>query len=247
MTYYKLIDGTDFIGVGNTFDLRRYQAKHNILLTSDEDGAQFIQVNGMLFRDNWFAPIGECDFAYSSVEIETIDEAEYAALIDAIESGEEIEVEEPVLEEDISTSVDTEDITLEYVRDMKIASLSNACNKIITDGFDTILSDGEVHHFSMTIQDQLNLITLSTMVASGESVIPYHADGELCKGYSAEDISTIIATATEFKTYHVTYFNSLKLYVSSLDSITAVSGVEYGTEIPEEYQSEVLREMLKGQ
>lgn len=122
--------------------------------------------------------------------------------------------------------------------------MSATCNKIITNGFDAILSDGENHHFSLTIQDQLNLITLSSMVAAGETIIPYHADGELCKGYSVEDITTIINTATSFKTYHVTYFNSLKVYIDSMNDINEVNNVVYGIDIPEEYQSDVLKQLL---
>lgn len=248
MTFYKLIDGANFIGVGSSCDLRKHQKKHNILLASDEDSAQYIQIDGMLFRDDWFAPVGDDGYAYTVVHIIVIDEEEYNALKAAVDAGEEIEIEEEedITLDDIVIDEEDEDVSVEYVRSMKLASLSNICNKIITDGFDVELSDGDEHHFSLTIQDQLNLITLSTMVASGEPVIPYHADGELCKGYSPADITAIITAATEFKTYHVTYFNSLKAYVMSLDTILDISRIEYGSEIPVEYQSEVLRQMMQG-
>ncbi len=93
--------------------------------------------------------------------------------------------------------------------------------------------------------NQLNLITLSSLAASGQTEIPYHADGELCRYYSAQDINTILNTATAFKTYHVTYFNSLKAYVESLATIEEIAIIEYGCEIPEEYQSEILKELLE--
>lgn len=247
MTYYKLTDGENFIGVGSTYDLRRFQQKHNIMLTSDEESAQYLQINDTLFRDNWFAPIGGNKVDYTVVKITVIDEGEYKALLQAIETGEEIKGNEDngigdTPAEDDDTGV-AEDNTVEYVRKMKIAALSSTCNKIITDGFSIELSDGDVHHFSLTVQDQLNLITLSSMVASGKTVIPYHADGELCKGYSPEDIMAIITAATEFKTYHITYYNSLKAYVMSIDNVADIGVIEYGCEIPEEYQSEVLREI----
>lgn len=119
--------------------------------------------------------------------------------------------------------------------------MSNTCNKVITSGFDAILSDGEVHHFSLTTQDQLNLITLSALAESGETAIPYHADGELCKFYPTEDITKIISTATAFKTYHVSYFNALRVFIESLETIEAIKAITYGVSIPEEYQSEVLK------
>lgn len=127
---------------------------------------------------------------------------------------------------------------------MKIKEMSGICESTITNGFDIVLSDGKSHHFSLSVQDQLNLITLSTMLASGEEYIPYHADGELCKAYSLEDASAIITTATNFKTYHITYFNSLKAYINSLKSIKTVSAVTYGMEIPDKYKSEVLTALL---
>lgn len=125
--------------------------------------------------------------------------------------------------------------------------MSAACNSVITNGFDVELSDENTYHFSLTTQDQLNLITLSAMVSSGETAIPYHADGELCKFYSAEDITTIVSTATAFKTYQVSYYNALRAYVESMTDITSVGAVTYGIAIPEEYQSDVLKALIAQQ
>ena len=110
---------------------------------------------------------------------------------------------------------------------------------MITTGFDIVLSDGKTYHFSLTLQDQLNLITSSQMVSDGAEEIPYHADGELCKYYASIDMKKIIAKANDFKTYHVAYFNSLKAYINSLRSIDKVAAISYGDGIPSKYQSEV--------
>lgn len=182
---------------------------------------------------------------YKKVQIIQIDESEYNALYQAIDNGEEIENQQE--QEQVPEEAPIDQIyetTFEFVQSSKIKEMSGICNQIITNGFDVILSDGEQHHFSLTIQDQLNLITLSTLVSSGEQEIAYHADGELCKYYSAQDIMTIIAKATEFKTYHVTYFNSLKAYIEAIDNIEDISRIGYGIDIPEEYQSEILKGMI---
>lgn len=42
-------------------------------------------------------------------------------------------------------------------------------------------------------------------------------------------------------TFHTTYFNSLRDYIKSLTDIEDVMAIEYGVEIPVEYQSEVLK------
>lgn len=246
MKYYKLLNDGEFIGVGTSYDLRKFQLKHSILLTSDDESAQYIQINDKLYRDDWFSPTITELLDYTTVKIIVIEKDEYDTLFEAIETGKEIEItdEEPDIQEELPQIDPDEEVTIEYVKAVKSAEMSATCNKIITNGFDAILSDGENHHFSLTIQDQLNLITLSSMVAAGETVIPYHTDGELCKGYSIEDITTIINTATSFKTYHVTYFNSLKVYIDSMNDINEVNNVVYGIDIPEEYQSDVLKQLL---
>lgn len=246
MKYYKLLNDGEFIGVGTSYDLRKFQLKHSILLTSDDESAQYIQINDKLYRDDWFSPTITELLDYTTVKIIVIEKDEYDTLFEAIETGKEIEItdEESDIQEELPQIDPDEEVTIEYVKAVKSAEMSATCNKIITNGFDAILSDGENHHFSLTIQDQLNLITLSSMVATGETVIPYHADGELCKGYSVEDITTIINTATSFKTYHVTYFNSLKVYIDSMNDINEVNNVVYGIDIPEEYQSDVLKQLL---
>lgn len=244
LNYYKLISGKTFIGVATQLDFLEYQAKHNILLACSEEFAQYVQSDGLLYHASWMKPATTDKIQYKNVELIAISEDEYNALLKAIEAGKEIVVEaEQDVIEDTPVIDPFEEVTVEYIREMKILEMSHVCNTVITNGFDIALSDEEIHHFSLTTQDQLNLITLSTMIASGES-IPYHADGELCKFYTVDDIATIISAATAFKTYHVSYFNALKAYITSLDEITDISRVTYGIEIPDEYQSDVLKVLL---
>ncbi len=132
-----------------------------------------------------------------------------------------------------------------YARQAKIAEMSSECEKIITNGLDVELSDGETYHFSLTTQDQLNLVTLSGMISAGETNIPYHADGELCRLYSVEDATRIIEAATAFKTYNVTYFNSLKSYIAALTDVSVIANIEFGTTIPVEYQSDILQTLAQ--
>ena len=123
--------------------------------------------------------------------------------------------------------------------------MSHTCEAVITNGIDIVLSDNNTYHFSLTTQDQLNLITLSTMIAGGQEMVPYHADSELCRYYSATDMLNVIQKATEFKSFQVTYFNSLRAYIESMNSVRAIGAVQYGIDIPEENQSDVLKEMLE--
>ena len=247
MNYYKLISNTTFIDVITTHNFREYQHKHKIILACDEERGQYVQTcDDSLYRANWMRPVITDEVDYQTVDIIRIDKDEYDLLITSIEKGEEIELEqetdEPIEKFPITDPI--EEITLEYLKQAKINEMSAICNKTITSGFDVVLSDNNTYHFSLTTQDQLNLITLSSMVANGETQIPYHADNELCKFYSAEDVNTIITTATYFKTYQVSYFNALKIYINNITEKVDVAAIEYGSNIPEEYQSEVLKTMF---
>ena len=54
----------------------------------------------------------------------------------------------------------------------------------------------------------------------------------------------IVETALGFVTYHTTYCNALNIWVSSMEDADAVNAVVYGCDIPEAYQSEVLKDIL---
>lgn len=247
MNYYKLISGTNIVGIVTSLDFRRFQKKHRIILICDEQSAQYVQYKDILYHDNWMLPITSDLYEYESAEVIQVDEQEYNTLKAALETEDEIVIKPETPVEEEPEYVDPNDvITVDYVKSVKIAEMSNTCNKVITNGFDVVLSDGNSYHFSLTTQDQLNLITLSSMVANGETQIPYHADGELCRFYSAEDINIIITTATQFKTYQISYFNALKAYIEFLDDMNEIGAITYGVDIPAEYQSDVLKALIAG-
>lgn len=248
MTYYKVIKDNEFVGIGTSYELRKYQLKHGILLVADDNTAQYIQINDRLYRDNWFKILTTDTIEYETASISVIEESEYQQLFEAIDKGEEISnvvKDEDSYYQEEDTIVDSNSIiTLDYLKTQKIKEMSYFCNQAIVDGFDVELSDKKMHHFSLTVQDQLNLITLSSLAVSGEENIPYHADGELCEFFSANDIMAIINAATELKTYHTTYYNSLKLYIQSLVNKEDVANITYGVSIPDEYKSDVLIALL---
>ena len=90
--YYKLLKQDKFIGIGTSYNLRKFQLKHRILLLSDENNAQYIQVNDNFYRDDWFCPLTTDSIPYEKAKVISIDEEEYNKLNEAIESNKEIEV-----------------------------------------------------------------------------------------------------------------------------------------------------------
>lgn len=246
MRYYKLIKDEVFIGVGTSLDFRRYQAKHGLLLCCDESDGEYFFCADSLYHDEWMVPCKTNEIHYELADVLEIDSSEYDALLEAIETGKEIDVIEAGSEDNIEeqTIDENADVTLEAYKEMKNQEMDYICHRLIESGFDIILSDNESHHFSLTTQDQLNLITLSTMIASGAEYVPYHADGELCQYYSSSDMQNVIQAATEFKVYHTTYVNALKNYISHLSSIDDISEIQYGDELPNEYLTDVLRNII---
>lgn len=138
--------------------------------------------------------------------------------------------------------------TLEQVKEWKKQEVGRACNAVIASGVDVTFPDGTTEHFSLeengTKHDQINLFGKQYQLASGATVVEYHQDGQPCKYYPAEYMQMIITAAMEWVSYHTTYCNSLNMWIAGATSKEEVSGIFYGADIPEEYQSEVLKDYL---
>lgn len=139
--------------------------------------------------------------------------------------------------------------TLEEVQEAKVTEMNTLQQSIIASGLDVTLSDGTTEHFTLTGQDQTSLMGLQTQVAAGAENIPWHTSDEKehCKFYSNADMLLIVTAAMEFVTWHVTYFRDLRIYIRSIEDKVAVAAIQYGTDIPEQYQSAPLKAMLAAQ
>lgn len=245
--YYKLINGDEYIGVSTSLFFVRHQTKHNIMLSCDISEAQYIMCEdsegaATLYHAKWMAPENASERGhYNYCDVIEITKDEFDTLFEV----KDYEIPEPpqeTIEEETIIDVVTQ-ATLDYVIDRKVKQMKVAVTNAITDGFEITLSDGNKYHFSLTTQDQLNLISLSQMVDAGIEEIPYHADGELCVFFSNADMKSIISQAQKTITEYTTYFNSLKYWIEDLTDIEEINGVYFGIDIPQDYQSEVLKAM----
>lgn len=244
MKYYKIIRDNEFIGAVNSQDFVRYQVKHHFYERVNENYGEFAEYKGVFYRSTWMQPLREDAPEYIEASVIEITENEYKAYMAAIAANQPISAVDEDVEEVESDYVDPIDqMSLEFIRESKLKEMSNTCHHLIEAGFDITLTDGQTHHFSLDTQDQLNLITLSAM-AETEEVVPYHADGEVCRFYTAAEMKQIIAAATQFKIYHTTYYNALKQYINALNNFDTIAGIYYGIELPEEYQSDVLKAII---
>lgn len=238
MKYYKLYTDEAFVGIVNSEDFLYENPRTHRLLTSNEISGQFVQCNNKLYRDYWMKPI-ETSRIFTNVNIREITEEEYNAFAEAIEQEEPIPNPQPEPTPSPLPVNNEEEVSIDYLRDAKIQEMSRMCNATIEAGFDLEVQ-GEMRHFSLTIQDQINLINLNTL-AQTQQLIPYHADGEVSTFYTPDEINAIITEATTFKNYQLMYYNALKIYINALDTIEGIAAITYGIDIPEEYKTDVLK------
>lgn len=239
MKYYKIIKDNTFIGVVTSDNFVRYQQKHGVFISTTERRGEFIEYNNKLYRGTWMTPSSSnTEGLYEIADIIEITEEKYNEFKTAIENNATIfDNEEQVPK---ITPIDPiEQLSFEFILNNKLEELSTNCRLTIENGFDLELR-GEIRHFSLTTQDQLNLMNLN-MLAQTQQLIPYHADGEACEFYTPNEINEIIAAANTFKNYQIAYNNSLKAYVNALESVEEISAITYGTPIPEEYKTDVLK------
>lgn len=117
----------------------------------------------------------------------------------------------------------------------KLSELSSACNAVITAGADVRLSDGSTARFSYSLEDQSNVSEMFNAVLMGATSYPYHADGDGCRMYSAADITTIYLALSSLKTGQTTYYNQLRQYVQTLETVPKINAVKYGDALAGEY------------
>lgn len=236
--YIKVITDDTVLDVMDSIVYVKYQDRNKTIAICPKEDAY-----GILSSDTskvWHVD-GMKEFPtsdYETVKLEEIDEDEYLELKKALEIKNANSSNEPVKDNYIGN-----DVTLDFLKSAKIEEMSKDCNAAIINGFDVRLSDSKIYHFDMTLEDQINISSLDAQIKAGAKEVPYHARGELCRMYSAEDIQAILIEGANFKIYHITYFNSLKNYINSLNRKEDVRDVVYGMNIPDDYKSDVLKEL----
>lgn len=206
MKFFKIIKDKEFIGVGTTRDMRRFQKKHNVLLVCDENDAQYIQCNEVLYHAPWMEAVDGNSLIADVIRIEA---DEYNCLVSAIESNEEIKFADESVVEFEPVVDEFDELTIDYIRFAKLAELKRECNQAITEGFDMELSDGETRHFTLSLDDQISLLT---------------------QAYFDENMQPVVVKMNNFKIEHMARLKGLEEYVNSLTDIEEIIAVSYRKE-----------------
>lgn len=127
-----------------------------------------------------------------------------------------------------------DDRALDEIRTDKLAELSASCNAAITAGMDVETTQG-TEHFSLQETDQINLTTALSAVQSGAAGYPYHADGQLCRLFTAAEIQAIAAASVKHKLYHTTLCNHLLTWARRAETKEELSVITYASDgMPED-------------
>lgn len=117
-------------------------------------------------------------------------------------------------------------------KEAKIAELGEACQDAIYKGIDVETTSG-VEHYSLTINDQTNIGNLLLQAQAGAPVL-YHADGQLCRLFSPEEMMAVAAAAIRHKTYHTTLCNHLNVWVRRTEDDTELDAIAYDSPLPDD-------------
>lgn len=123
---------------------------------------------------------------------------------------------------------------LEELKAKKEMELSTSCNAAIVAGMDVETTQG-TEHFSLEETDQINLTTAYNAVLSGAASYPYHADGQMCRLFSAEEISAVSTASIQHKLYHTTLCNHLLTWARRAETAEELERITYAADgMPED-------------
>lgn len=139
-----------------------------------------------------------------------------------------IEYTEPVI------TIPEPEPTYDEVLEQKISELSSACQNAIEEGLDI-----NGLHYSYAPEDQRNLTDIINTVKITGLPLGYHADGENCTEYTAEELMNIYIQLAMNKYCQTTYFNQAREYLKSLEitdeNKNIVLSYSYGTPLTDSY------------
>ena len=142
--------------------------------------------------------------------------------------------------------VDIDSLTLDETKKYIVSKMGEMCTKVIYDGIDVTLLNGEVEHFSLTMNDQSNIHShLTNIFSLGLKKIAYHADGSNCKIYDYRDFLRIGLFTEKHIIEQLTYCNFLNNYIRSRETKEEVLCITYGMELPDELKEEMTNVIMK--
>ena len=224
---YKIIYNDNVIDVVKDLKYLRYLEKSNHYVTTDSSSANCIQGSNdvVYWLQGTKFPV---TIEHKIVIVKKINKQEYDKLCVLLNENE---------------VVYGDSVELIQTRNDKIQELKEQCAYTIKNGISIKLLDGKFHQFELTIEDQLNLNILKTILEQAAKFIIYHEKGCTCKLYDSEDIKTIIYEANKHIEYNTTYFNFMRQCINNINDINVIKNIHYGDKLPNEDYDRLLQSL----
>ena len=132
----------------------------------------------------------------------------------------------------LSYVITYDDLDIDTIREIKLDEISKNCATAILGGVDVETSVG-VEHFSLEMNDQINISNNALQAQLGNPTL-YHADGQECRVFLAQEMLVVAETAVIHKTYHTTYHNHLKQWIKREEDREILCSIIYGIELPDD-------------
>jgi hypothetical protein len=113
-------------------------------------------------------------------------------------------------------------VPLEQAKADKLAEIGHVCQQVIYGG---VVVDG--YSYALTEHDQIELLGQTDAVKQGAAAVPYHADGELCRMFGADEFRAVADAAMAHIFFHRTYANHLNAWVKRAETVEEVQGIAY--------------------
>lgn len=116
---------------------------------------------------------------------------------------------------------------IEMIQADKLTEVGASCQQAIYAGVEV-----GGYAYALTEHDQIEIMAQQAAVLAGAVAVPYHADGELCRMYPADEFMAVANAATAYIFYHRTYCNHLNAWIRRTESVDDLSAITYGVTLP---------------
>ena len=238
--HYKILSDNTVIDAVKHPCFVWYDKRLGLFRACKEDKAQGIAAHD---GSTYWHISGRPDFGidgYRSVELEEADEADVSTIIEALNTGKHIAIEEPEPERAPAPSLPEGGV--EIVKDYLLNLMGEKCSQNISDGFDVELDKS--YHVTLSPEDKANLAFAYQAAQNYSDNIPVHV-GNIHGFFSAADVMKLMNCALEWEQYQTAQYQSLCDHIRSLRSIKSLSAVSYEMDVPDKHRHILLDKLDK--
>lgn len=156
------------------------------------------------------------------------------------------EYEDYKLELQMQNSIDLDTCTLDELKVYWKQKINEQCTQTIAAGFDAETTQG-TEHFSLTTTDQINIAGILITLQEGATSHPYHADGKLCREFTAEELIKISTAATQYKVYNTTLCNHIHVWIDRCETKEEITSISFTSTLPDDLAKSLQSVMASAQ